>query len=196
MLPDVVLRPVSREDIQHLATWLNDPEVSSIWYGSGEDGVPLHIGYSPHQILNASEQERQQVFQDEYRRIFAIYTEEGEHIGEGQLAIEWLLFEAQLFILIGRKELWHHHYGTAALIKLLDLAFETYGLHRVWVDVPDYNEHALQMCRHVGFVLEGRLRKTHRKDGNWYDSIAMGLLADEYSRRRTRLLGAPAHRTA
>jgi len=61
-------------------------------------------------------------------------------------------------------------------------------LHRAWVDVPEYNEHALQMFRHLGFVLEGHLRRTHRKDNDWYDSFAMGLLADEYPRRRARLL--------
>ena len=65
-------------------------------------------------------------------------------------------------------------------------------LHRVWVDVPEYNEHALRMFRHVGFVLEGHMRKTHRKDGEWYDYYAMGLLVDEYSRRRARLMGTTA----
>ena len=70
---------------------------------------------------------------------------EEAHIGEGQLLIEWPLEEAQLFILIGRKDLWHHHYGTAALVAMLDEAFDNLELHRVWVDVPEYNEHALQM---------------------------------------------------
>jgi RimJ/RimL family protein N-acetyltransferase len=98
--------------------------------------------------------------------------------------------EAQLFLLIGRKDLWHHHYGTSALIELLDQAYQTYDLHRVWVDVPEYNEHALELFRHLGFVLEGHLRKTHRKEDTWYDSFAMGLLADEYSRRRARVMGS------
>jgi RimJ/RimL family protein N-acetyltransferase len=188
MLPEITLATVTREDVQRLVHWLNDAEVNASWYGLGEDGVPLHIGYSPHQLLQASDQELRQVFEGEDRKLYSIYTKEGEHIGEGQLVFEWPLLEAQLVLLIGRKDLWHHHYGTAALIKLLDQAFETHQLHRVWVDAPEYNEHALQMCRHVGFVLEGHLRGTHRKDGKWYGSIAMGLLADEYPRRRSRLM--------
>ena len=48
--------------------------------------------------------------------------------------------------------------------------------------------HALRLCRHVGFVLEGHFRKTHRKGDTWYDSFAMGLLSDEYERRRARLM--------
>jgi len=188
MLPEIILADVTRDDVQRLVHWLDDAEVNAFWYGLGEDRVPLHVGYSPHQLLRAPDQEWRQVFEGEDRKLYSIYTKEGEHIGEGQLVFEWPLQEAQLFLLIGRKDLWHQHYGTVALIKLLDQAFETHQLHRVWVDVPEYNEHALQMCRHLGFVLEGHLRGTHRKDGKWYSSIAMGLLADEYPRRRSRLM--------
>ncbi len=170
---------------------MDDAEVNALWYGLGEDGQPLHIGYSPREVLEPPEAEWARNLEDEeYRKIFSVYTQEGDHIGEGQLVFEWALSEAQLFLMIGRKDLWHHHYGTSALIALLDEAFEAYELHRVWVDVPEYNEHALQLCRHVGFVLEGHFRKTHRKEDSWYDSFAMGLLSDEYERRRARLLGS------
>ena len=190
MFPQVALTSLTREDVTRLAEWLGDEEVNTLWYGLGEDGQPLHIGYSPRQILEVTNGEWDAGLDEEDRKIYSVYSSEGEHIGEGQLAIEWPLLEAQLFLLIGRKDLWHHHYGTAALVALLDEAFNTFELHRVWVDVPEYNEHALQVCRHVGFVLEGHFRKTHRKDDNWYDSFAMGLLSDEYARRRARLMSA------
>ena len=192
MFPEVTLTETTREDVGRLAEWLNDGEVNAMWYGLGDDGMPLHIGYSPHELLHASDEDLRLVVENEDRKIYSVYSQEGEHIGEGQLVVEWPLMEAQLFLLVGRKELWRHHYGTVAMIRLLDQAFETLGLHRVWVDVPEYNEPALQICRHLGFVLEGHLRKTHRKDGEWYDSSAMGLLADEYTRRRDRLMGSPA----
>ncbi len=188
MFPEIKLTTGTREDVKRIIEWLDDAEVNSMWYGLGDDGKPLHIGYSPHELLEASDEQIQQVFEDEVRRIYSVYTDDGAHIGEGQLVVESPLMEAQLFLLVGRKDLWHHHYGTMAMIKLLDEAYEDHGLHRVWVDVPEYNEHALQMCQHLGFVLEGHLRKTHRKDGQWYDSSAMGLLAEEYMRRRSRLM--------
>jgi len=189
MLPDVSLMPPVREDIQRMADWLGDNEVNSFWYGRGDDGIALHHGYSPQSVIGSSEDEWKRVFEGHDRTIYAIYTQDGQHIGEGQLVIDWPLQEAQIFILIGRKDLWHHHYGTMGLIRLLDEAYNTFGLHRVWADIPEYNEHALQMFRHIGFVLEGRLRKTHPKDGEWYDSLAMGLLAGEYVRRRSTATG-------
>lgn len=192
MLPDVSLMPPVREDIQRMADWLADNEVNSFWYGRGEDGIALHHGYSPQSVIGSSEDEWKRIFEDHDRKIYAIYTQDGEHIGEGQLVIDWPLHEAQIFILIGRKDLWHHHYGTMGLIRLLDEAYNTFELHRVWADIPEYNEHALQMFRHIGFVLEGHLRKTHPKDGEWYDSSAMGLLTDEYVRRRPRVTDGSA----
>ena len=189
MFPQVELTSLTREDVQRVADWLGDPEVNSLWYGEDDKGQPLHMGYSPQEVLGAPEEEWDASLPDaDNRKVFSVYTSEGEHIGEGQLEFEWPLMEAQLVLMIGRKDLWHHHYGTAALIALLDEAYETYELHRVWVDVPEYNENALRLCRHVGFVLEGHFRKTHRKGDTWYDSFAMGLLSDEYVRRRTRLL--------
>ena len=192
MFPEVKLTETTREDVGRMAEWLNDAEVNAMWYGLGDDGKPMHHGYSPHELFHASDEELGLVVDNEDRKISSVFSQEGEHIGEGQLVVDWPLLEAQLFLLIGRKELWHHHYGTVAMIRLLDQAFETLGLHRVWVDVPEYNEPALQICRHLGFVLEGHMRKSHRKDGEWYDSSAMGLLADEYARRRDRLMGSPA----
>ena len=190
MFPTVSLNSdVSRDDVSRIRDWLRDPEVSSLWYGTDDsDGHALHIGYAPEAIQDADADTWHQTFSQDERRIYSIYATDEAHIGEGQLLVEWPLEEAQLFILIGRKDLWHHHYGTSALITMLDEAFDNLELHRVWVDVPEYNEHALQMFRHLGFVLEGHLRRTHRKDGNWYDSFAMGLLVDEYHRRRERVL--------
>lgn len=192
MFPEVTLTTITHPDVQRMVDWLDDEEVNSLWYGLDDQGLPLHLGYSPHQMLQASSQEWDQVYGSDDRKVYSVYTAEGDHIGEGQLFVEWPLLEAQLVLIVGRKDLWHHHYGTMALIKLLDEAFENLGLHRVWADVPDYNEHALRMFRHIGFVLEGHLRKTHRKNGEWYDSYAMGLLTEEYTRRRSRLMESPA----
>ena len=188
MFPAVTLVTPTRDDIQRMADWLSDTEVNTVWYGVGEDGKPLHTGYTPEAVLAGGEPEWDQVFNDENRTIYSVYSGDGEHIGEGQLAVEWPLLEARADLLIGRKDLWHHHYGTSALIGLLDHAFGALGLHRVWVEVPEYNEPGLQMCQHVGFVMEGHLRKTHHKNNEWFDSSVLGLLSEEYPRRRAKLM--------
>ena len=190
MFPQVTLTAPTREDVGRMAEWLDDPEVSAVWYGIGDDGKPLHTSYSPGALADGDQEDWDHIFSDENRAIFSIYTSEGHHIGEAQLVIEWPLLEARADLLVGRKDLWHHHFGTSGLICLLDRAFGSLGLHRVWVDVPEYNEPGMQMVQHLGFVVEGHLRKTHRKNDEWYDSSVLGLLAEEYPRRRARFIEA------
>ena len=188
MLPQVTLQRVSRDDVRRLEQWLRDDEVNASWYGIDSSGEPVHVGYSPRRLLEASEEEWERTFGAEDRKVFSIYTDDEEHIGEGQLVLEPEVRSAHVFILIGRKELWYQHYGSAAMIKLLDEAFQTHNVHRAWLAVPEYNQPALHMCEHMGFVLEGRLRGRQLRGGQWYDSLSMGLLADEYLRRRAKLL--------
>ena len=192
MLPEVRLNRATREDVERMSQWLKQEEIHSSWYGTDDHGQPLHIGYTPERMLNqATGGEWEAVFGDAAtRKIFSVYTGDGQHIGEAQMFIETPLWEAQLFVLIGRSDMWHQAYGTAALVRLLDLAFYTYGLHRAWVDVPEYSSAAVQMCERIGFQLEGHLRGTHPKGGQWYDSLAMGLLSNEYPRRRARITGS------
>ena len=188
MFPQISLKQPNREDVERLMAWLEDEDVNTSWYGVDEDGHPLHAGYDPVKVLDMDGREWARVFNDDNRKVFAVYSSEGEHIGEAQLVIEWPLLEAQAFILVGRKDLWSHHYGTMAMVGLLDYAFDDMGLHRIWVDVPEYNRPALNMVEHIGFVMEGHFRKAHRRGDQWFDSYALGLLADEYGRRRSRLL--------
>ena len=53
MLPEVRLVKVTRDDVTRMAEWLQDEEVHASWYGTDEQGEPLHIGYSPRQMLDA-----------------------------------------------------------------------------------------------------------------------------------------------
>ncbi len=198
MLPQVKLSQVVREDVERIAEWLEDSEISEMWFGRYTYGEPAHLGYEPRKMLSASEDEWNEVFHDPHhephRDIFSLYTATDEHIGEAQLAIDEPLGDAQLSVLIGRKELWHRGYGTAATLALLDHIFNTLGLYRAWVDVPEYNEHAREMFEHVGFVHEGTLRKSRPHHGARFDSVIMGMLRSEYERVYPHREGEVSHR--
>ncbi|MDA1189606.1 MAG: GNAT family protein [Chloroflexi bacterium] len=179
----VVLQPVSREDVERIRVWLRDDEVSSSWFGRYAYGDPAHLGYQPEEVVKASEDEWERVFGNPEHRILSIYTPEGEHIGEVHVAIEEALGDGQLSILIGRKDKWHKGLGTAAVTETLELAFTEWGLYRIWADVPEYNEAARNIFKHMGFTHEGTLRKSRPHEGSRFDSVVMGLLAAEYTGR-------------
>ena len=62
MLPIVQLRHVTRNDVQRIARWLADDEVSSRWFGHYACGDPVHRGYEPSLMLGASTEDWVRVF--------------------------------------------------------------------------------------------------------------------------------------
>ena len=90
---------------------------------------PAHLGYHPNEMDDVSEEEWAEVFDNPEHRILSIYCPEAGHIGEIHLAIEESLGDGQLSILIGRKDLWHHGFGSAAARRALETAFNEYGLY-------------------------------------------------------------------
>jgi cytidylate kinase/RimJ/RimL family protein N-acetyltransferase len=154
MLPQVRLRQVSRADVDRVAWWLDDGEISSKWFGHYACGDPVHRSYEPRQMLEASEGEWDRVFRDPQRLILSVYTEKDEHIGEAQAVFDWE-GGAELSLLIGRKDLWHHGYGTSTVIGLLD-SLPDQGLSSIWVSVPEDNGPALGLFEKLGFADQGR----------------------------------------
>ena len=50
MFPEVTLVAPTREDVQRLSDWLDDPDVNAVWFGVDDDGKPLHATYAPETI--------------------------------------------------------------------------------------------------------------------------------------------------
>ncbi|MDA1227467.1 MAG: hypothetical protein BZY79_02720 [SAR202 cluster bacterium Casp-Chloro-G4] len=189
---NVILKVITREDVSRINQWLKDTEISESWFGRYAYGDPAHLGYHPEEMEKASDAEWQRVFDNPEHRIMSIYNQSNEHIGEIHIAIEESLADGQLSLLIGRKDLWHQGYGTAATNASLELAFNEYGLYRIWVDIPEYNEAARHMFDRLGFVHEGTLRKSRPHEGARFDSVIMGILGSEYT-QRAEDLGTQAH---
>jgi RimJ/RimL family protein N-acetyltransferase len=177
----IKLEPVTKDDVGRIRDWLSDDEVAQRWFGRYSYGNPAHLGYHPDRIASASDDEWGRTFNDPAHRILSIRAETGEHIGEVHVAIEEALGDGQLSILIGRKDLWQHGYGTAGAEAALEACFGEWGLYRVWVDVPEYNKAARTMFEHLGFVHEGTLRKSRPHEGARFDSVVMGILASEHA---------------
>ena len=164
MLQNVTLKSVSRADVDRIAWWLEDEELSSRWFGHYGCGDPVHRGYDPKHMLEASDWEWQSVFGDPHRHIFSIYTGEKEHVGECQVLLDGE-GGAELSLLIGRKDMWHRGYGTSTVLLLLDRVFTTLGLERGWVNVPEDNAPALGLFENLGFTREATRELCRRPDG-------------------------------
>jgi len=67
-------------------------------------------------------------------------------------------------------------YGTEATGLLLDYAFGAVGLHRVSLEVFDYNLRARRAYEKAGFVREGLQREALWWDGEWHDVVTMAVV--------------------
>jgi RimJ/RimL family protein N-acetyltransferase len=76
-----------------------------------------------------------------------------------------------------------HGYGTEAVRWVLGWAFIQANLHRVGLDVYEWNAHAIEVYKKVGFKEEGRLRESIWRDGQWWDEILMGILESEWKEK-------------
>ena len=176
----IYLKHVTRADVKRVQQWLTDDRVVESWFGRYSYGNPAHLGYHPEQIEGITEDEWNKIFENPEHIIFSVYSEADIHIGEIHVAIEQSLGDGQISILIGDAESWSQGYGTAALRETVNLALVTFGLYRIWADIPEYNEAALALFSHLGFTHEGTLRQSRPHEGSRSDSVIMGMLRTEF----------------
>ena len=71
--------------------------------------------------------------------------------------------------------------GYKATKEAIRFAFEELKLHRVELEVFDYNNRAKSMYKKVGFREEGRRRDGIFIDGQYHDVIIMSMLEYEWN---------------
>ncbi|MBB3051057.1 RimJ/RimL family protein N-acetyltransferase [Prauserella isguenensis] len=76
-------------------------------------------------------------------------------------------------------EVFSRGYGTESTRLVRDYAFDVAGLHRVGLEVFDFNVRAQRVYEKCGFVREGIHRSALFWDGIWHDVIVMGIIASD-----------------
>lgn len=106
--------------------------------------------------------------------------EEGVYIGEcGIKTVDFKNSRAEIYIFIG-EQYSGRGYGTDAVKVLLDFIFNQMNVHKVSLTVFSFNTRAIRCYEKCGFKVEGCLRNEIFKDGKYHDSIAMGILKEEF----------------
>jgi RimJ/RimL family protein N-acetyltransferase len=171
---NVYLRPLEKEDAATVQPWINDPEVTRTL-----------LVYRP-MSRQAEEEFIANVAKDERSLPLLIALREGDRpIGVvGFKNIDFRNRNAELGIAIGEKDCWGRGYGTEVIRLMVDHAFATLNLHRVWLRVNDNNERAYRCYLRAGFQKEGVLRQEYYREGRYWDVIAMSILRDEWQAGR------------
>jgi len=167
---NVYLSPISLDDVELFAKWMNDFSVTD--YTNRSDKV------------YTLEAERQWVENEAMKSnyLMSIVTiNNDEVIGNiGFNEINFINRYGVLGILIGENENRNKGYGTEAIRLLLDFAFNYLNLNSVSLRLLECNERAKRCYEKVGFKECGRVRKCRYLNGKYYDSIYMDILASEF----------------
>ena len=87
---------------------------------------------------------------------------------------------ASFRIALAGEALFGQGYGTEATRLLLEHGFDGLGLHRIELEVYDFNPRARHVYEKLGFVQEGVRRDVLLWEGTYHSAILMSLLEDEY----------------
>jgi RimJ/RimL family protein N-acetyltransferase len=169
----VYLRAPDRDDIETFVRWYNDARV--IRYLSMDSPLSRAAEEQWFDRMLASQGK------DAYHFVICL-RENGQPIGTIALfQVDLKNGNAGMGIAIGEPGYWGRGLGTDALRALLDFAFGTLRLERMWLDVYSFNDRARRSYEKCGFVLEGTARQAVFRDGRRHDVQLMGILRDEWA---------------
>ena len=164
----VSLRAFGSEDLDRTLEWVNDPEVTRF------TGTVFPISSAEHQLWY------QELLKDRTRKMFAIVSSDGKHIGNiGLKAIDWISRNAEVQVYIGEAEFRGKGYGTEAIEAVVEFAFERLNLHRIYARVFSYNERAMKSFEQCGFQNEGLMREHVFRDGRYHGVAILGILREK-----------------
>lgn len=166
------LRALEETDLERTHHWHNDPALYStlgdsfrfVSQTAEAEWLRRKTGYTPNEV-----------------NLAICLRAKTEHIGNIYLReIDWVARKAALHIFIGATEHRGQGYGKQAIQLLLRHAFHDLNLNRVQLEVLADNAAAIKVYEQSGFVTEGRLRAAVFKNGEYEDSLVMGILAEDF----------------
>jgi RimJ/RimL family protein N-acetyltransferase len=81
-------------------------------------------------------------------------------------------------IALGSAGVFGKGYGSEATQAVVDYGLQVVGLHRIELEVVDFNTRAQRVYAKAGFHQEGVLREAWFWDGEWSDVIIMAAIGD------------------
>jgi len=166
----VYLRPLAETDLERTHKWVNSPEIV--------DAMSLRGPISREQQQKWFEA----LARDQSKVVFAIcWKASDEHIGNVSLRdIDKVNRNAMFSIFIAHENYRGRGAGSEATRLILDYAFHSLKLHKVYLRAISTNQAAIGMYRKLGFVEEGCLREHEYHRRKYVDNILLGILAHEW----------------
>ncbi|HET7087605.1 MAG TPA: GNAT family protein [Anaerolineae bacterium] len=166
---------ISDKDAETLASWSRDSEFQRLL-----DDDPAQ----PRSVKKVKEEIEEEPKHDRFPFLIRTLADDRLIGFVGLGGVRWTHRDAWVGIGLGDREYWGKGYGTDAMRVVLRYAFAELNLHRVTLGVFEYNARAIRSYEKAGFVVEGRSKQEVLRDGRRWDGIYMGILRDEWEKKR------------
>ncbi|MFA4827355.1 MAG: GNAT family protein [Candidatus Shapirobacteria bacterium] len=152
----VILKPLSSKNRIQIDQWNQDPLVSQF----------REIGTKPKsKNINLA--------------IFDLSS--NKLIGDvGINSIDLVNHHAEIGLAIGDKNYWGKGYGTDVIKTALDYCFDQLKLNKVYLDVWQENQKAINCYLKCGFKQDGILRQHVKNKDGYHDKLVMSILKSEH----------------
>ena len=161
------LRPISIEDTEDMHEYTADEETTKFLYHA-------------HKDLDQTKKMIENYFMKEPAGKYAIVLKESNKmIGAIEFRIHEWNKSGELGFTLNRC-FWGKGYITEASKVVLDLAFNTLGLERVFAESHVQNAASAKVMQRLGMTHEGTMRKNHMIKGTLVDSVYYSILKEEF----------------
>lgn len=170
----VYLRALEPDDYKTSILWRKD---SQIWDMLG--GLRRYVSeeYEKAWVEKA-------IFDTDNIRWAVCCTEDSRHIGNVYMTdIDRINRSCQSHILIGDKNYWGNGYGREALSEAINYMFREQNINRITAVIIENNVASLKMHEKIGYKVEGLMRESVYKNGEYKHQYILSLLKHEYESR-------------
>ena len=169
MAPDITLRFLETSDADSLKDVFNEPLFRE-----------YEMGPHPFTIEDATRYIDNSIKLREHKKTYIYGMFAGkELVGVTSVHdINWIHKSGELFYWT-RKDMRNKGIGLAGVEKMLELAFNKYGLHRIEAKMRQDNTGSVKLAEKLGFKLEGKLRDKYFNNSRHYDAFEYALLRSE-----------------
>lgn len=180
----VILRDVTEIDIREIYYWTYEaPDRQHLQWNAPYE-KRLYISFD--QFLKKWQPRLEAVQQNELRSALIIEAD-GQFIG--MVSWYWVDQETNWLengISIFNPVYWSGGYGTDAFQLWTNYIFEQSNVERVGISTWSGNVRMIKLARKIGMIEEGRIRKARIVNNQFYDSVKIGILRDEWLARKKK----------
>lgn len=161
----LIMRPLKLSDVNHIMTWVNDPEV-----------VKNLQHFNKKFTIKDEEKYVKKMLASKNDFILSFFNQSGEYIGQGGIhQISWENKLGRLSIIV-KREYWNKGYAQEMLPVLINYGFKKLDLHKIWLMHWKENKKAGHLYQKLGFVKEGILKDEYFWKGRYHDMVRMTII--------------------